>query len=173
MSAASTFNQIREQVLVYWLARTEQERKFLSIGAAAVALALVYALFVGPALSGRAQLAKALPELRQQAAQLQALAQEATELARQPAAQPTPMTREALAASLAARSITAQTLAITGEYAKLQLNSVSFPNLVTWLDAQRRDAHITMVDASFVARPEAGMVDATLTLRQLSAESGK
>ncbi|MES2297089.1 MAG: type II secretion system protein GspM [Pseudomonadota bacterium] len=171
MNAA--FNQIREQLQVAWMGRTEQERKFLGVGACVLLLALVYALLVAPALNGRAQLTKSLPELRQQAAQLQALAQEAAELARQPAAAPPSMTRDALAASLAARSLTAQTLAVTGEYAKLQLNGVAFSSLVGWLDAERRDARITAVEAAIVAQKDAGMVDATLTLRQLGSEGGK
>lgn len=166
MSAASMIGQLKERLGVYWLARTEQERKYLAAGAAVVLLALVYALFIDPAVSGRAQLQKDLPQLRQQAAQLQAMALEAGELARQPAPQVVPMTREILAASLASRSIVPQTLTMTGEYAKLQLNGVSFANLVAWLDAERREHRILVQDATISAQSPAGQVDAALTLRQ-------
>jgi general secretion pathway protein M len=172
MSAASNIGQLKERLAVYWIARTEQERKFLAAGAAVAVLALVYVLFVGPALDGRAQLQKALPDLRQQAAQLQAMAQEAGALAHQPAVQLTPMTRDSLTASLAARSIVPQSLSMTGEYAKLQLNNVSFANLVTWLDTQRRENRITVQDASISANATAGQVDASLTLHQNSGPSG-
>src|SRR4051812_2037151 len=103
MSLTANLNQLREQLRVTWLARTEQERTFLSAGGAVVVVALIYSVLIGPALSGRAQLEKALPELRQKAAQMAGLGAEAAELARQPATQPAPMTREALAASLSAR----------------------------------------------------------------------
>lgn len=166
MSAASNIAQAKERLAVLWLARTEQERKFLAVGAAVAALALVYALFIGPALAGRAQLTKDLPQLRQQAAQLRAMALEAAELAGQPVLQVTPMTRESLSASLAARSINPQSLAMTGEYARLQLTGVSFANLVSWLDAQRREHRIALQDAAFTAQSPAGQVDATLTLHQ-------
>lgn len=166
MSAASSIGQLRERLAVYWLARTEQERKFLAGGAAVAALALVYALFIGPAVSGRAELEKTLPQLRQEAAQLRAMALEAGELARQPALQVTPMTRESLAASLAALSITPQSLTMTGEYARLQLSGASFANLVAWLDAQRRENRISVQDATMTAQSTAGQVDATLTLHQ-------
>ena len=166
MSAASSIGQVRERLAVYWLARTEQERKFLLAGAAAVALALVYALFIGPALGGRAALEKELPQLRQQDAQLRAMALEAGELGRQPALQVAPMTRESLAASLAALSITPQSLSMTGEYARLQLTGVSFANLVGWMDAQRRENRISVQDATISAQTTAGQVDATLTLHQ-------
>jgi general secretion pathway protein M len=55
-------------------ARTEQERTFLRVGGLVLGAALFYSVLVGPALEGRDKLRKALPELRQQAAELQALA---------------------------------------------------------------------------------------------------
>ncbi|MES2152662.1 MAG: type II secretion system protein GspM [Pseudomonadota bacterium] len=169
MKMPDIVQQVREQATIYWLARTEQERKFLAAGGAVVLLALVYALLIAPALDGRARLQKDLPQLRQQAAQLQALAQEAGELARQAAPPLAPMTREALAASLAARSIKPDSLSLTGQYAKLQLSAVPFANLMAWLDAQRRENRVAVQDATISAQTVAGQVDATLTLRQQQA----
>jgi general secretion pathway protein M len=166
MSAASSIGQARERAAVWWLARTEQERKFIAIGAALAAVALIVVLFVSPALTGRAQLARELPQLRQQDAQLRAMALEAGELARQPAAQVAPMTRESLSASLVALGITPQSLGMTGDFARVQLTGVSFANLVGWLDAQRRENRISVQDAAISAQSAVGQVDATLTLRQ-------
>jgi general secretion pathway protein M len=172
MSAASTYHQLKDRLALYWLARTEQERRFLSAGAAVVLLALLYSVFIGPAVSGRAQLRRDLPQVRQEAAQLQALAQEAGELARQPVPQVAPMTRDSLAASLSARGITPQTLEMTGDYAKLRLSGVPFANLVTWLDAQRRENRIMVQDASITPQATEGQVDAALTLRQNAGQAG-
>jgi general secretion pathway protein M len=166
MTLAAQFGQLRERVLAWWLARTEQERKYLAIGGTVVLLGLVYAVLVAPALDGRAQLRAALPQLRQQDAQLKALAAEAATLAGQPVPQVAPMTREALTTSLATRGLTAASLTVTGEYAKLQLNGVSFANLVAWLDAQRRENRVGVQDAAFSALAQAGQVDATVTLHQ-------
>ncbi len=166
MKAAASIVALRERALAYWLARTEQERKFLAFGAAVVLVALVYALLLAPALEGRATLQRSLPQLRQQAAQLQSMAAEASTLAANPAPPPAPMTREALSASLAQRSLNPGSLTLTGEYAKLQFNGVSFANLVAWLDAQRRENRIQVQDAAFTALAAQGQVDATLTLRQ-------
>jgi general secretion pathway protein M len=166
MSLASTIGQWRSRALAYWVARTDQERKFLAAGAAVLLLALVYLLLVAPALEGRAQLRRSLPQLRQQAAQLQALAQEASALNGQPVPQVPPMTRETLLASLATHGLTAQPPSMTGEYAKLQLSNASFANLVMWLDALRRENRIAVQDAVFTALPAAGQVDASLTLHQ-------
>ena len=56
--------------------------------------ALVYMLFIDPALTGRAELRSKLPELRQQAAELQAMALEAQRAgARSRRRRSTPMTQ--------------------------------------------------------------------------------
>jgi general secretion pathway protein M len=169
MNLAGTLGQARARALAYWMARTEQERRTLSIGAAVLLLALAYLVLIAPALEGRADLRRALPQLRQQAAQLRALADEARTLAGTPAPQVAPMTREALQASLTARGITPASLTLTGEYAKLQLNNVSFANLMAWLDAQRRESRVGMQEGTITALPTAGQVDANLTLRQQTA----
>lgn len=166
MKAAATIVALRERANAYWLARTEQERKFLAFGAAVVLISLVYALLLAPALEGRATLQRSLPALRLQAAQLQSMAAEASTLAANPAPPPAPMTREALNASLTQRSLAPGSLTLTGEYAKAQFNNVSFANLVAWLDAQRRENRIQVQDAAFTALAAQGQVDATLTLRQ-------
>jgi general secretion pathway protein M len=166
MKAANSLSKMRAQLSLGWLARTEQERKFLTIGAGVVVGTLVYLLFISPAVTGRTQLQKALPQLRQDAALLRSMALEASELSRQPPAQGVPMARETLLASLSQMGMTAQSLTMTGEFAKVQLSAVPFSSLVGWLDAQRRDGRINVQDASITAAGDAGKVDATLTLRQ-------
>lgn len=166
MKATQSIGRFKERLAVYWLARTEQERKYLTVGGAVVLAALIYMIFIDPALTGRSELRQKLPELRQEAAELQALALEASQLAARPVPQPTPMTRESLTAGLAARSITPASLTMTGEYAKLQLTNVSFANLVMWLDAQRRENRISVQDMTATAQGAAGQVDASLTLHQ-------
>lgn len=166
----STLNQLVQdyqgRASVFWQARTEQERKFLGVGGAVLGVALAYALLVGPALDGGAKLRRELPELRQQAAELQALAQEAAALNGQATVAPPPMSRDSLAASMAAAGLKEQSIALTGEYAKVQLSGASFPALVNWLADLRRDGRITVQDAAITSQSTAGIVDASLTLRQ-------
>ncbi len=164
--AGQTLNRYRDAAAAFWQARTEQERQFLGVGGVVLGLALFYALLIAPALDGRVKLRKELPQLHQQAAELQALGLEAAALKSVNVVAPPPMTRDTLSASLAARSLTAQSIAITGEYAKLQLNGVQFAGLMDWLDAQRREGRISVQDASISAKEPAGTVDAILTLRQ-------
>ncbi|RJG14710.1 type II secretion system protein GspM [Massilia cavernae] len=166
MKAAQSINQLKERIAVWWLARTGQERKYLTVGGAIALAALVYVIGIDPALAGRDALRKQLPELRQQSAELQAMALEASELAGRPVVQPAPMTEASLKTSLAARGITPASIAMTGEYAKLQMNGVSFANLVMWLDAQRRENRIAVQDMVATPQGPAGQVDAALTLHQ-------
>jgi general secretion pathway protein M len=70
---------------------------------------------------------------------------------------------------MAQRGLKAGSVTMTGEYAKIQFNGVSFANLVSWLDAQRRENRVQVQDATFTALAAVGQVDATLTLRQASA----
>jgi general secretion pathway protein M len=173
MSAANVIRQVKDQAALYWMARTEQERKYLTIGGATVLGALVFMLFIDPALSGRDKLNAQLPQLRVEAATMQALAQEAAELAARPAPQVTPMTKDTLSASLAARSITPVSLLITGEFAKVQLTNVAFAGLYSWLDAERRENRIAVEDIAVTAGSPVGQVDVVLTLRQSTGEASR
>jgi general secretion pathway protein M len=173
MSAVTIVAQLRDQVALFWLARTEQERKYLTVGGCAVLGALIYMLFIAPPLEGRAKLRAELPQLYEKAAKMQALALEAGQLAGAPAPQVMPMTRESLTASLATRSITAASVNASGDVAKLQLNGVSFASLYAWLESQRRENRIVAEDVGVTASTPAGQVDAVLTLRQNTGEGSR
>lgn len=167
MSAAMTkIQQLRDSASAFWNERSEQERRMLAIGGAVVGLALAYSVLVAPALEGRDALRKALPQLRQDVAELKALARTAAELAAKPPVQAPPMSRDALTASLNAAGLKPQSLNLTGEYAKLELKGVAFAALVTWLDAQRRDSAVMVQEAVVSGQTTPGMVDAAITLRQ-------
>ena len=97
---------------------------------------------------------------------MQSLAREAVALRGQTSIAPPAMTRDSLAASMAAQGLGSPTVNITGEYAKVQLTNVPFAAVVTWLEAARVDSRIAVQDANFVAQDVAGMVNGSITLRQ-------
>jgi len=173
MKMGNTYGRARERATAYWIARSEQERRYLGVGFGVVLLALVYMGLIEPAVEGRAQLQRALPELRLQAAELAGMAQEARLLVGQQPAPVTPMTRDTLATSLKARGITPNLLEATNDYARLQVSGVSFANLMAWLDAQRRENRVAVQQGSFSAQDAAGQVDANLTLRQDTGTSAQ
>ncbi len=173
MSAVKAIAQLRDQLSLYWLARTEKERRYLTVGGATVLGALVYSLFVAPALEGRDKLNAQLPQLRQEAARMQALSLQAGELARLPTPTVAPMSKESLTASLVARSLSAESVSMTGETARVQLNGVAFANMFAWLDAQRRENRIEAQDVAVTASTPLGQVDAVLILRQNTGDGSR
>lgn len=162
--------RLRASAAAFWSTRTEQERRLLKVGGIVLGLALVYALFVDPALTGRERLRKDLPQLRQEAAEMQALAAQAAQLGAQAPVQVQPLSRDRLNAALASRGLDTQSLAVTGDYVKVEFKGVQFAGLVTWLDAVRREERLAVQEAKIGTQggkeDSAGLVDATLTLRQ-------
>jgi general secretion pathway protein M len=155
----------------FWSARNARERRLLTAAAAVIILGLLYLVAIDPALSGRAQLGKTLPALRQQAATLQGMAQEAQSLAgKNTVAKAAPMTRENLQAALNRRGLNAQNVVLSGDLARVQLPAAPFSGLVAWLDESQKTAGLSLVEAKIVPLEAAGMVNAALTLRQQKAE---
>jgi general secretion pathway protein M len=167
---AGRLGGLRASAGAFWSARTAQEQRFLAVGGIVVGLALAYAVLVDPALTGRERLRRELPVLRQETAAMQALAAQAAQLGAQPPVQVPPLSREGIDAALAERGLKPQTLAVTGDYVKVEWKGVQFAGLVAWLEAARRDSRLAVQEAKIAAQDgkadSAGLVDATLTLRQ-------
>ena len=170
MNLVGLLNRSKQSFSEFWAVRDARERAMLSAAAAVVLLGLIYALLIDPALSGREQLHKNLPELRQQVAQLQALSKEAAALSGKPAAPPIAMSKENIEAALARNGLKPQSVMLTGDFAKVQLAAVSFAGTLEWLDEMQKTARLAVVEASIVALAQPDRVDATLTLRQQGHE---
>lgn len=158
--------QARLSLLEFWAARDVRERRMLAAGAAVIALALIHTLLVDPALTGRARLEKDLPELRQQAAQLQALAREAAAFSSRPVPAASTLTRESIEAALARKGLKPQSVTLSGGMVQVKLAAASFAGTLGWLDEMQKTALMSVADANIVALPQPDLVDATLTLRQ-------
>ncbi|MGZ3235937.1 MAG: type II secretion system protein GspM [Burkholderiaceae bacterium] len=159
-------SQIQENISAFWIERNARERKQIGLAIVLVACALLYMLFVSPALGGRAQLEKSLPELRLQAAELQNLSKEAATLSTVTATPVPPVTKEVIEAALASKGLKSQSVAATGDVIKVQLSEVSFTGMLDWLDEMQKNLRVTVVDANITAQAQSDIVNATLTLRQ-------
>jgi general secretion pathway protein M len=159
-------HKLQASAQAFWQERTEQERRMLTVGGAVLGLGLFYGVLIDPALTGRAKLRQDIPQLRQQEADLKNLAAIATELKSRTPIQTVRMSNDTLTASLGAAGLKAQSLALTGEYAKLELKSAPFAALAMWLDMQRRSGAITVQEATITGLATPGMVDANITLHQ-------
>lgn len=150
----------------YWSVRNARERRLLSIAVAVIGLALIYLILIDPALEGRAQLNKSLPNLRQQVAQMQAMSREAASLSGQDTPAVEPVSRTNVEAALARSGLKAQNLTVNNETVIVQLSAVSFSQLLNWLQEMQKTAMTTVVESNIVAQNQPDSVNATLTLRQ-------
>jgi general secretion pathway protein M len=166
MKSLGKTNELKQTVSTFWDARNQRERNMLTLAIVAIVFGLFYLLLIDPATSGRADLAKKLPVLRQQAAEVQAMAKEASAVRSKTAAAPAVVTKESLEASLARKGLKPENLSVTGELVKLQLSSASFAGTIDWLDEMQRTARLSVVDAKFDAQAQVDTVNATLTLRR-------
>ena len=170
MNLTGLLNQSRQSFSEFWAVRDARERAMLAVAALVVTFGLAYALLIDPALSGRDQLNKNLPVLRQQVAQMQALSKEAAALSGKSAAPLIAMSKENIEAALARNGLKPQSVILTGDFAKVQLAAVSFAGTLNWLDDLQKTALLSVIDANIVALPQPDMVNATFTLRQPSHE---
>jgi general secretion pathway protein M len=170
MNAATRMNGMKQTLSTFWSERNRREQNMLSGAAVVILIGLVYTLLVDPALSGRTELQKQLPALRQQAAEAQLLARQATATTAKAVTSAPPMTRESLDAALARKGLKAQNIAVTGELAKLQFNGISFSALVDWLNEMQHNARLSVLDVNVEAQAQADTVNASLTLRQQRSE---
>lgn len=170
MNAASRIGGLKQSITTFWNERNRREQNMLAAAIVVVVLGLIYVLLIDPAISGRSVLEKQLPGLRQQAAEVQALAKTAsTEAPAAEAPAPPPLTREGLETSLARKGLKAQNLSVTGEQAIVQFNGVSYSSMVDWLDDMQRNARLAVADAKIEAQAQVDTVNASLTLRQQRA----
>lgn len=168
----SGVNALKEQAGAFWAARAPRERVMLSVGIAAVLLTIVYLALINPALTGRAQLQKSLPQLRQQAAELQGLSHQAAQLNAAGSAPVPPLTRETIEAGLGRRNIKPQSVLVSGDMIKIQLQGAPFSGVVGWLDEMQKTARTSLTEGTMEAQGGIDTVNATLTLRQQRPEGG-
>lgn len=166
-------DNLKQALASFWNERNKREQNMLIVAIAVVVLGLLYLLLIDPALSGRANLEKQLPALRQQAAEVQALSKEASALGSKVAAIPQPMTREGIESSLTRKGLKPQGVTLSGDLAKVQLNAVAFADTVQWLDDLQKTARISVVEANIDAQEQAGTVNASFTLRQQGSEQAR
>lgn len=170
MNLTGLLARSRLSLTEFWTIRDARERAMLSAAAAVVTFGLIYAMLIAPAMTGREQLNKDLPLLRQQVAQLQALAKQAEAFSGKPAPAAAAISREDIEAALARNGLKPQSVMSTGNYAKVQLAAVSFAGTLSWLEDMQKAALLYVVEAEIVALAQPGLVDATLTLRQARNE---
>lgn len=159
---------LQERASVFWEQRNERERKMLTVGGVATAAALTYFILFAPALAGRVRLDKELPTLRQQAAEMSAMAAQVSAAGNSEGGKgAAPLSRESVEASLKQQGITTQSLSVSDGVVRFQANPVSFGALQSWLFEQQSSNQLSASEANITALTETDMVNANMTLRQV------
>jgi general secretion pathway protein M len=157
-----------ERALGWWGSLQSRERRVLGGGGLLVALVLLYLLAFEPASAGRQRLAKELPALRGQVAQIEGLAAEARRLSGQAVqgADSPQQLRAQLEQSIEASGLkgSMSQLSVTGDLIDLRFKGVAFAAWLAWFDSALRETRLRAIDVSIERDAAPGQVSARLTL---------
>lgn len=147
-----------------WTAMTLRERAMLLAGIAMIALAIVFLVAFEPAWNGRAKLQRELPRLREEAAELEQLAREASQLKSQGQERATSGgLAQALQASLAQKGLEARLAAQADGSVQVSLGAVHAGVLMTWIETVQRELRVRVSGLKLDQTEKPGTVDAQLT----------
>ncbi|MFZ6813117.1 type II secretion system protein GspM [Undibacterium sp. Rencai35W] len=143
-----------------------RERRMLLLGVASIVAALLYFIGIDPAWSGKKQLQKAIPQLKQQVAEMDVLSRQSAQLGVAMAENVDAISREAVELSLSRRGVKAQNLSVSDDMVRLQISTVAYPTLMEWLLEMQKSSRLTVEESKLTALAESGQVSATLTMKQ-------
>lgn len=162
MIAQELFSELKSS----WSKRELRERRILSFVALICVLSVIYLLGIDPAVRNRQNLEKSIPQLKQNAAKMSDLAAQYSIVSKSLADGVTPITREAIEATLARRNIKTQSLSVTNEIVRFQVNVVAYSNMMEWLLEMQKAARLTVEEIRVTALTEPGQVSVVVTLKQ-------
>ncbi len=156
-------NALTEALRQRWDAWTQRERRMVVAMAAAVVLAFVYLALIDPALQGRAKLARDLPKLRADAAEMAGIAAAA---ARIPRATPTANLQAALDGSLQAAGLKASVSAKDNGAVAIKFEKVAYNTIAAWAFRAARDTAAQLDTVNVSALGEGGRVNAEFVFKR-------
>ncbi len=149
-----------------WAKRELRERRILSFVALLVLISMVYLIVIEPALRNRSNLEKSIPLLKQNAAKMTDLAAQYSALSKTLSEGVAPVSRELIESTLARRNIKTQSLSVSNEIVRFQVNVVAYSNMMEWLLEMQRAARLTVEEIRITALTEPGQVSVVVTLKQ-------
>ncbi len=149
-----------------WNKRELRERRILlSVGIVIIA-SLLYLFGIQPALSNIKDLENSTPALKLQAATMANMATQYGALSKTMAENIPAVTRETIESTLARRNIKTQSLTVSNDIVRFQVNVVGYANLMEWILEMQKVARLGVDEVKLTSLTEPGQVSAVLTLRQ-------
>lgn len=156
-----------ETLLQRWQLMTPRERRILVVGAALLAVVLVWLLLFDPAWRARQALQSELPTMRGQLAQMEQLAGEARRLGAVPAGSDSPQAvKTQLEQSIDSAGLKPALAQLTqsGNLFDLRFKGVPYAAWLAWLDSAARETRLRVVDAAVTRETGIGVVSVRLAL---------
>ncbi len=166
MSQPNFLTQLKLSFAEFWSVRDARERKMIVVSAVVIASSLIYVSLIAPALTGREQLRKKLPMLREQVVQMQALSKEVVSYGEKTPPTVAAMSQSSIEAALAHSGLKPKNLTVTGDFAQVQLNDVSFSSTMGWLNEMQKAVLASVTEVTITALAQPDRVDAKITLQQ-------
>lgn len=160
-----------ENFTSFWQQRNAKERRLLSMATVIVLIALIYWIFINPALTNKAKLETSIPQLRLQVSEMAAMSAQYAQIATAMTENIEPVSREVLEASLLRKGIKAQSLTASDDIVRLQISSVAYSVIMEWMLEMQKAARLTVEEVKLTALPEKGQVGVVLTMKQQKAAS--
>jgi general secretion pathway protein M len=154
-----------------WNKRELRERRILIGVGMLVVASLLYLFAVQPAYTNIKDLENSTPALKLQAANMANMASQYGELSKTIAENIPPITRETIESTLARRNIKTQSLTVSNDIVRFQVNVVAYANLMEWILEMQKAARLTVDEVKLTSLTEAGQVSAVITLRQQRASN--
>jgi general secretion pathway protein M len=150
----------------YWLGLSRRERTLSGAGIGIVLCAAAFLVAVEPAWETRARLRTELPELREQTAELTALAQEAERLREHLEARPRAAElKDAIGQSLSRAGLDSASIAVGGEAQwTVRAQAVPAGQWLGWLEQVARELRLRVGSARIARSDGVGLVDVEATL---------
>ena len=156
-----------EAFIQWWRTLARRERRLVMSALAVVLIAIGYLLFFEPAWQGRQQIAKELPVMRSQVAQMDSLGAEAKRLEAVPkqddSAQSIRRQFELSVASAGLKPFMTQ-ISLSGDVLDVRFNGAPFAAWVVWIESALRETRLRVVDAAIQREATSGAVTVRLAL---------
>lgn len=165
MKHLEMLNKLRDE----WSKRELRERRILLIVGVVIVVSLLYLFGIQPAQTNIKDLESSTPALKMQAATMANMATQYSTLSKTMAENVPPVTREAIEATLTRRNIKTQSLTVSNDIVRFQVNVVAYSNLMEWILEMQKAARLGVDEVKLTALAEPGQVSAVITLRQQRA----